>query len=653
MTETTTSFDFIVAISFDSTLSASEEEKCSLLQICWAVVSNESKEVVHRAASVLHHDGDVDEAILDALDLTSEQLREGRSLKEAVKEIDSHCFLNFTSENLSFCFATDNVQFFEHDFRSICAKNGVRLAAHFDKFFSIGTEEKVNASGRCSQLCEKLQEADGEELGATMVVVGAVQKAQQDPSSAFTSSTAATAAAAVAAAVVGGGEDGLRKLHPLRLRGLPFAMCTPEDVQAFFKPLLIHADDIVICKGANGRYNGEAFITFNSESERAAALRRDREQLGGRYIELFVTTEEDYRAKKEEFSSMNGASVGSTEKKFVRMRGFPFQANEEDVVEFMAKGSISAEVGQVKLVMGSDGRKTGEAFVEFASPEEAQKASVLHKLHHGSRYIEVYMSNEIEMKEMIERRSQRPAGPSSHFSGDANGSVVKMRGLPFSASYEDIAEFFSDCGIASSGIHFVTGPDGRSCGEAFVVFTSPQEAEKAMRHNRENIGHRYVELFRASQQEMGQMGGGDRWNRHDSYYSHHHGGHRHDAYPPYDYYRDYSYPPHDPYRQDPYQSYRYGSSQSAGGHSGSGGVIVSLRGLPWSASPAEVMSFFTSAGHNPIQDSVCLIKDNRGRASGKATVEFTTAADAERAISDRNRAMMGTRYIEMSMGPGY
>jgi epithelial splicing regulatory protein 1/2 len=38
-----------------------------------------------------------------------------------------------------------------------------------------------------------------------------------------------------------------------------------------------------------------------------------------------------------------------------------------------------------------------------------------------------------------------------------------------------------------------------------------------------------------------------------------------------------------------------------------------------------------------------------GYLTGEATVSFPTRADAERAIHDKNRHNMGTRYIELFM----
>ena len=47
-----------------------------------------------------------------------------------------------------------------------------------------------------------------------------------------------------------------------------------------------------------------------------------------------------------------------------------------------------------------------------------------------------------------------------------------MRGLPWSASEDDIREFFSGHSIAAGGVHLSMNRQGRPSGEAYVVFTS-------------------------------------------------------------------------------------------------------------------------------------------------------------------------------------
>jgi heterogeneous nuclear ribonucleoprotein F/H len=84
--------------------------------------------------------------------------------------------------------------------------------------------------------------------------------------------------------------------------------------------------------------------------------------------------------------------------------------------------------------------------------------------------------------------------------------VLKLRGLPFSATKDDIITFFDDKSLGVSplvhdSIHIVLSVDGRPSGVAFVEFVSAEDAKTAMIKDRSSMGTRYVELFPSSREE--------------------------------------------------------------------------------------------------------------------------------------------------------
>lgn len=79
---------------------------------------------------------------------------------------------------------------------------------------------------------------------------------------------------------------------------------------------------------------------------------------------------------------------------FLRMRGLPFSSAKEDIVKFFSGHKVIAET--VVLTYRGDGRATGEGYIAFASPEDAQQAMTLHRNTMGSRYIELFISNKEE-----------------------------------------------------------------------------------------------------------------------------------------------------------------------------------------------------------------------------------------------------------------
>ena len=55
------------------------------------------------------------------------------------------------------------------------------------------------------------------------------------------------------------------------------------------------------------------------------------------------------------------------------------------------------------------------------------------------------------------------------------------------------------------GVLFVKKPDGRATGDAFVLLAEESEAEKALHKHKENMGSRYIELFRSTTAEVQQV----------------------------------------------------------------------------------------------------------------------------------------------------
>lgn len=76
-----------------------------------------------------------------------------------------------------------------------------------------------------------------------------------------------------------------------------------------------------------------------------------------------------------------------------------------------------------------------------------------------------------------------------------DGYIVKLRGLPWSATTDDILRFFKDCTVLNGkgGIHMTSSREGRPSGEAFVEFENKDDMTIALDKDREHIGSRYIE----------------------------------------------------------------------------------------------------------------------------------------------------------------
>uniref|UniRef100_A0A5B7B9N9 RRM domain-containing protein n=1 Tax=Davidia involucrata TaxID=16924 RepID=A0A5B7B9N9_DAVIN len=207
----------------------------------------------------------------------------------------------------------------------------------------------------------------------------------------------------------------------VRLRGLPFN-CTDVDIFKFFTGLDI-VDVLLVNK--NGRFSGEAFVVFAGAMQADFALQRDRQNMGRRYVEVFRCKKQDYyHAVAAEVNyegiydtDFHGSPPPSRSKRsrssdkdqleyteILKLRGLPFSVAKSDIVDFFGEFKLTAN--KIHIACRSDGKATGEAYVEFASEEEAKKAMCKDKMMIGSRYVELFPSTPDEARRAESRSRQ-------------------------------------------------------------------------------------------------------------------------------------------------------------------------------------------------------------------------------------------------------
>ena len=99
--------------------------------------------------------------------------------------------------------------------------------------------------------------------------------------------------------------------------------------------------------------------------------------------------------------------------------------------------------------------------------------------------------------------------------GSANNSAiadqhfVKLRGLPYSATEQQIAQFFGPSQSEPRPLQVVAvqvafKETGQPSGFGFVQFRTPDDATSALTRSGQVLGSRYVEVFRTTRAEMEQ-----------------------------------------------------------------------------------------------------------------------------------------------------
>jgi RNA recognition motif-containing protein len=149
----------------------------------------------------------------------------------------------------------------------------------------------------------------------------------------------------------------------------------------------------------------------------------------------------------------------------------------------------------IHFILSSSGRASGEAYVELDSEDDLKKALAKDKCHLGRRYVDVFKARRRDM-EAAQRRAASQAGANS------DDVIVRIRGLPFGCSKEEIAHFFSGLMLAPNGITILTDHLGRANGQAFVRFATPDDADKALLKHKQMIGRRYIEVFKSSLEDL-------------------------------------------------------------------------------------------------------------------------------------------------------
>merc|ERR1719434_502025 len=89
--------------------------------------------------------------------------------------------------------------------------------------------------------------------------------------------------------------------------------------------------------------------------------------------------------------------------------------------------------------MGRDGRPSGEALVGFHQEADWTFCQLKHKQNLGKRYVEVYDCPVEQLRNAGDGGGQ--GGGQGYGGGDSSSHVLKMRGMPFSATEQDVVDF--------------------------------------------------------------------------------------------------------------------------------------------------------------------------------------------------------------------
>ncbi|CAN2389955.1 G-rich RNA sequence binding factor 1 [Pristimantis euphronides] len=345
-------------------------------------------------------------------------------------------------------------------------------------------------------------------------------------------------------------------------------------------------------------------------------------------------------------------SQGPSKMFIVRARGLPWSCTAEDVLNFFSGCNVRNGTDGVHFIFNRDGKPRGDAVIEFETADDLLKSLEQHKKYLGQRYVEVFEMSPKDAESLLQRL-QAPMSPTTSSSvpqaaqsvvGLPSDGTVRLRGLPYSCTDQDIVNFFSGLNIADEGITYVFDQRGRKSGEAFVQFISEEQSEQALLRHKQEIGNRYIEIFPSRKNEIQNARFLVRRRKGVTF-----APTMKELYDP-----DVSINNENKDRQSDLVSENnhmndYGKDMSGKPLDASEFTVVSpvhdihIRGLPFHASGQDIANFFNPV--MPLKINIEYSADSGG-ISGEAVVRFLTHEDAVTAMA-KNRCHMQHGYLEL------
>ena len=88
----------------------------------------------------------------------------------------------------------------------------------------------------------------------------------------------------------------------------------------------------------------------------------------------------------------------------VRTRGLPYEATKNEVMQFLSDCKVKNEKDGVHMLVGPDGRPTGEALVELETQQDVDSAMKHDHQNLGRRYVEVMSISKEQMDMELSRQ---------------------------------------------------------------------------------------------------------------------------------------------------------------------------------------------------------------------------------------------------------
>lgn len=331
------------------------------------------------------------------------------------------------------------------------------------------------------------------------------------------------------------------------------------------------------------------FWTIDQNFQIRHKLESPKDIYNGAVLEITFGSNQKRKRKEDQRDVASKRPRVTGPRYIVRLKGLPWQTTQKQIRGFFE----GIDIVRIQILNKRDGLASGDALVEFQNEEDMDQAMMKDKQHIGERYIDVIKTTGREMD-----RALGVVDP--NVIQNTENKVLRMGGLPYSATEKEVFEFFEVGKLTPAGVHLVSDiATGYATGKAFVEFESEEEIVAAMGLNRNEIGDRYIELFRATMRELKKVVGLETEETNEVHLATDMGG------------------------------------QDRGGQ---GDAYIRMKGLPWRTTQSDISNFFKDVG-------VCPTKIHLKEDGSEGFVEFHSA-DISKAMS-RNKSYIGSRYVDL------
>lgn len=482
------------------------------------------------------------------------------------------------------------------------------------------------------------------------------------------------------------------------LRGMPFSV-TEMDVSNFFDGLVI--DEIVLLKNRHGLNNGNGLVKFRNSADVYEALKRDREYIGARYVEVsrasadywYQTTgrlpetvnrqislerdrsplRSDRNVHRPRAQSPLAQRSNLTDDEYcVLLENLSYAAEKEDIQNLFQNAKL--ENDQILHLVSGDGKRTRSSFVLFKSLHDYCEALSHEKRLFFNRWVYTRPISREKMIALLESQSLDEGGDferpqhqplSQPRSTDSEKRVVFAQNLPFDVRKVEIMDFFHGFDITEDKVILLHDRNGAGVGRALVVFQSEADALRALALNGRRFLGSGVVLKCISHSQMQQVSGESPMHEQTlrkEHYSDRRGDDYHsDDYPdyrnPYDGNGTMGKRQSQPNRDWDYECSSAGPRRQQDRESGvnddfgpqmehfDGPTQVQLINLPFQIRTEEIYDF--CYGYRLIPGSVSLQYEQSGKPTGSATAAFESRREAMIAMAELSGRPIGPRKVQL------